>query len=117
MGHDLARLAAAKGTYAIKTRDEEQRKEAIDFAFLIEREWKIKVKKRAVTILQQRQFNKFVQLPNPEDVAKLAEYLVNSLNTEELKPEPEVVNRVVILTEARLLLYNRRRPLEIEILE
>lgn len=117
LGHDLARLAAAKGTYAVKRRNEGQRKKASDSVFLIHQEWKIKVNKRAVTLLQERQFNKFVQLPYPEDIAKLAEFLVKNLKEIELKAEPAVFNRVVVLTEARLLLYNHRRPLEIEALK
>ena len=70
LGHDTGRLAAAKGTYAIKKRNEAQRKEAADFPYLVTAEWKLKVKKRAACLLEERRFNKPLSLPTPEDIAK-----------------------------------------------
>ncbi|KAK3108247.1 hypothetical protein FSP39_004029 [Pinctada imbricata] len=114
LGFDVSRLAGAKSCYGITNRKDELRNEADDFTKLVEKLWKVHVKKRAATLLEERQFNKKTELPLPDDVAKLAKYLVDSLKSLKLTADPAVFQRVVVLTEARLLLYNRRRPGELE---
>ena len=114
MGYDLMRLVAAKMTLYSKKRDEVNRKEAKRFAYLLEKEWKIKVRKQAKILLEERTFNKQDELPDPQDVAVLAEYLINNLNSLDLAADPGMFRRSIILTEARLILYNRRRPGELE---
>ena len=116
LGYDLVRLVGSKMAFYSKQRDEENRKEAKRLACILESKWKIKVRKEAKLILEERSFNKQSNLPDPNDIALLAEYLVKSLNNLELSSDPCSFRRTVVLTEARLILYNRRRPGELEAL-
>jgi hypothetical protein len=88
------------------------RGEAKDFLYLIKNEWRVKVNKRAEEILLERKFNKKKPLPLPDDVQKLALYLIDLLQNYNYK---ECCWRDVPITlEAYLVSYNKRRPWEIE---
>ena len=117
LGDDLNKMVAAKIAFAAKSRNEMDRKEGKRFASVLVREWHLKVKKKATILLQERQFNKNAALPDPEDVAKLAQFLIRSLKSQTYDRDIETFRKVVMLTEARLLLYNRRRPGELSNLE
>ena len=115
LGYDLARLAYIKQSFGIKGKDELMKTEAADFLKLYHMEWSVKVSKQARVILDERHFNKKAALPNPADIQKLANYLVQSLTNLDLEQSGTTVFReIAVLTEARLLLYNRRRPRELE---
>jgi len=117
IGFDVAKLVSAKLGYASKEKDDDKYKETKRFQKLMQSEWKIKVRKQAVILLEERGFNKRCELPDPEDVAKLAQYLIRQLNeTPKQITNSEEYRRLAILTEARLLLYNKRRPGELEAL-
>ncbi|XP_065943060.1 uncharacterized protein [Magallana gigas] len=82
-------------------------------------EWSVKVTKLARITLDVRLFNKRKELPDPSDIEKIAAYLVREIKNLYLTPNNsnEIVFReAVVLAEARLLLYNRRRPGELECL-
>ena len=117
LGDDLNKMVAAKIAFAAKSRNEIDRKEGKRFASVLVREWRLKVKKQATILLQERQFNKNAELPDPEDVAKLAQFLISSLKSLTFDRDIETFRKVVMLTEARLVLYNRRRPGELSNLE
>ena len=80
IGFDVAKLVSAKLGYASKEKDDDKYKETKRFQKLMQSEWKIKVRKQAVILLEERRFNKRCKLPDPEDVAILAQYLIRQLN-------------------------------------
>ncbi|XP_033758150.1 uncharacterized protein LOC117340499 [Pecten maximus] len=115
LGYDLSRLASLKLGFSIKASDEKLKQEATDFLRLMQLEWSVKVTKLARVTLEERRFNKEKELPHPEDIAHLATYMVEALKTLDLsEPNEAIFREAVILTQARLLLYNRRRPGELE---
>lgn len=115
LGYDLSRLASAKLGFCIKINDEKGKQEATDFLRLLQMEWSVRVNKYARVLLDERHFNKAKSLPIPEDIVELASFLVEKIKTIDLsEPNAELFREVVILTEARPLLYNRRRPGELE---
>ena len=74
------------------------------------KEWSFKVNRYARVLLDERHFNKAKTLPIPGDIVELASFLVEKIKTTDLsKPNAETFRDVVILTEARLLMYNKRR--------
>lgn len=118
LGFDIAKLVACKLGYAAKERNEGDYKDAKRFQSLLTREWKLKVRKQAALLLEERQFNKRNELPDPEDIARIAKYLTEQLDeySEKSVSTPDEYRRLGMLTQARLLLYNRRRPGELQAL-
>ena len=117
LGYDLGRLASAKLGYCIKKDIESGKNEASDFMKLIQMEWYLKVTKQARILLDERNFNKGRFLPIPDDSVKISRYLVENIQKFDLTvtdSNPEIFREVVMITEARLLLYNSRRPRELE---
>ncbi|XP_062610759.1 uncharacterized protein LOC134272385 isoform X2 [Saccostrea cucullata] len=117
LGYDLSRLANAKLGIGIKEGNDKAKTEASEFLQLLRMEWSVKVTKLARITLDVRHFNKRKELPDPSDIAKIAAYLVREIKNLDLTPNNsnEIVFReAVVLAEARLLLYNRRRPGELE---
>ena len=121
MGFDISRLAGLKLAHSIKVSDDIGRKEANDFIQLVKMEWSTKVNQMSRATLADRNFNKTKPLPDPEDIVKLATYLVTEL--QKLGPELDPLSadsvqfrEMVMLVQSRLLLYNRRRPGELEAL-
>jgi len=115
LGYDLQRLAILKENFGIKEKQPDIRTEGMEFLRFMKTEWSYKVSKLARWTLDERKFNKHTPLPNPMDIAKLASFLVTKIKQLNLEETGESVFReTAILTEARLLLYNRRRPGELE---
>ncbi|XP_078310283.1 uncharacterized protein LOC111116385 isoform X1 [Crassostrea virginica] len=117
LGYDLSRLANAKLGIAIKEGNDGGKKEAGEFLQLLRMEWSVKVTKLARVTLDLRHFNKKKELPDPSDIEKIAAYLVREIKKLDLTISncSEIVFReAIVLTEARLLIYNRRRPGELE---
>nr|XP_022330999.1 uncharacterized protein LOC111129143 isoform X1 [Crassostrea virginica] len=121
IGFDITRLAGLKLALSIKMSDEVGRKEATDFLQLLKMEWSTRVNRISRATLAERNFNRRKPLPDPEDIVKLASYLVTELQKLENDLDPVLADgvkfrRVVMLVQSRLLLYNRRRPGELEAL-
>ena len=92
-----------------------QRNEATDFLQLMKLEWGTKVTKLARITIGRRHFNKKTPLPKPEDVQKLSEYLIHELKALDLqKVDKETFRRAVIISQSRLIVYNKRRTGELE---
>ena len=77
--------------------------------------WSTRVTKLARVVLDERKFNRPVNLPKAEDIQMLAKYLKKrveelNLNDTSYRNYASVVETVM----ARLLLYNRRRSGELE---
>lgn len=79
LDEDLNKMVSAKIAFAAKSRNALVRKEGKLFASVLAREWRLKVKKQAVVLLQERQFNKNTALPDPKDITTLATFLINKL--------------------------------------
>ena len=119
LGFDISRLAGLKLAQSIKQSDEVGQKEASDFIQLLKMEWNTRVNRFSRAKLAERSFNRRNPLPDPENIVKLATYLVNKLQNLELDPASAnmmTFRKVATLVQSRLLLYNRRRPGELEAL-
>lgn len=117
IGFDLCRLASVKLGNSIKSGEEQGRLDASNFLNLMKLEWTVKVTKIAKSTLNERHFNAQKSLPDPEDIAKLAKHITNELTNFDVENmTPDNYRKGVILSESRLLLYNRRRPGELEAL-
>lgn len=78
-------------------------------------EWSTKVTKLATVTLQVRSFNKEKGLPEPEDIIKIQEKIRNDIkNFDEKDTTPQNFRFAAEVSQARLLLYNKRRSGEIE---
>lgn len=68
-------------------------------------------------VLSEKNFNKPTQLPLPEDVKKLATFMIDSLaNADTTDGSYENFRQIAQLVLARLTLYNRRRCHEVQAL-
>jgi hypothetical protein len=111
--YDLKRLVNAK--WALITKKNALDKEAKlckSFLKLMDVEWEERVTRLARNVLLQRKLQERSELPSPEDIKALTEYLVKKINGIELIPENFM--KVVMLIQTRLLLYNKRRAGEID---
>ncbi|XP_063403047.1 centromere protein F-like [Mytilus trossulus] len=116
-GFDIMRMVSSKLGISIKERDETMKKEASDFLFLMKMEWSIRVNKLARSILSERQFNNKKELPHPEDIANFASFLIKECQSLDIDPataDGNTFRQTAMLVQTRLLLYNRRRPGELE---
>jgi hypothetical protein len=111
---DLLRIAHCKIAFALKNKLEEAARDAEQFLKVIHISWAEQVTRLARSVLNQRNLNETVQLPCPEDIKRLNEYLTTSLNSLDLKKDIATYRRAVKLVQARLLCYNKRRSGELE---
>jgi len=86
LGFDISRLAGLKIAQSIKKSDEVGQKEASDFIQLLKMEWNTRVNRFSRAKMAERSFNRRNSLPDPEDIVKLATYLVNKLQNLDLDP-------------------------------
>ena len=112
LSYDLKRLGSIMLAMAIKQGDDKKRRDAKDFLHLMNICW---TNKLAKVTLDERKFNSKKPLPMPGDVQKLARYNQEQLNSLDLHDNTYTTfRRAVILAEARLVLYNRRRVGELQ---
>ena len=78
-------------------------------------EWSEKVTVLARAVLKRRRYEITKELPSPADVESLTKHLVQMLKSEPLKAEN--YQRIVTLVQTRLLLYNKRRTGELEVIK
>ncbi|XP_062612913.1 uncharacterized protein LOC134274668 [Saccostrea cucullata] len=117
LGFDISRLAAIKLACCIKKGLHSDNKSTTDFIKLVEVEWGTKVKKLASTLINERHFNKPAKLPFAEDVCSLTNHILQELEKLNLAHlQLSTFRRAVVLAQCRLLLYNKRRPGELEAL-
>ncbi|XP_060064937.1 uncharacterized protein LOC132545279 [Ylistrum balloti] len=114
LAYDLKRMGNLKLANAIKQCDNIKKSEAKDFLKLMQLEWTTKLSRVA---LEERKHLKNKPLPLPEDVQKLAVYLRSEMENFNIEDTSyENFRNGVILAEAGLITYNRRRPGEIQAL-
>ncbi len=110
--YDIKRLCSIKLAKAIMNGDEKRKKEANEFLQLMEISWSSKLARVA---LQRKRMNRKKPLPLPEDIQKLASYLNGELDDfDPADTSYPNYRRGVMLVEAKLISYNRRRCGELQ---
>ena len=124
--YDLVRMSQYKSSMSNErfdsTADVEWKKAgkaAKCFLLEINRWWKTRCTKVARKVLLERRLTRKEQLPNPQDIQKLGEFLTSHLKEVNVNLDAESVTyetyrHAVELVQARLLTYNKRRTGEIE---
>lgn len=118
LGYAIKELADLKCTEAQMDGDVEGVDEATDFRKLVSRRWCPDISALACATISEGRFNKIQVLPEPEDLQKLSQYLLSE--TKKLSNnewEKDDFKRGVTVVEAYLLLFNKRRPGELESVE
>lgn len=120
LGHNLQKLCTIKMVIAIKEGDETAESEAKNFITLLNADWSGNVSAPALSTMHQRRFSKVQELPKSDDVEKFSSFLDAELNKviRELKCDPlqsrQLYKRCQHLTLAKLTVFNKRRPGEVE---
>ena len=115
LGFEIKRVLASKKAFAIRAKDPAMKQDCSDFLELMESEWALKVTKLARVALLERSYNQKQQLPLPEDLKRLGEFLNNELSKVNLKDHTTTTfRRVSQLVESKLTAYNRRRSGEVQ---
>ena len=113
--YDIKRMMNCKYGIAMRQGDEEKEKECERFLKIMEIEWQEKVTKLARCVLLKRQYTVRKELPAPDDVKKISDYLNSEL--QHMVLHPDNFFKVVELCEALILLYNKRRTGEVEVIK
>ena len=113
--YDIKRLVTSNLAFALKSKVDEVRQQSKDFLKLMEIEWLEKVTKLARMVLDRRRYEEHKELPVPDDVEKLTNFLIDQIKTTQRKPDNFF--KIVTLVQARLMLYNKRRSGEIEVIK
>ena len=115
IGQDLEKIVSIMQTTSVMSRDKEKKEDSAEMLWLLENEWPKKVTYIARATAEERRFDVEVCLPCPEDLHKLSDYLQSEIaNLEVVDDFTKYYRRAVILAEARLATYNKRRPGELE---
>ena len=118
IGFDLKRVAGSKLGVAIKAKDYERKQDSKDFLRLMELEWGTKVTKLARVTLNERFFNKGINLPKQEDIIKAATYMNEEIKKLDLTVKDKATyQKACTLALAKLVFYNRRRSGEMQALK
>ena len=113
LGFDIKRMLGIKTALSVLRDDEISCNESEKFRLVMETFWSTRIAKLARVILLERQFNKDVSLPHPEDLNKLNIFM------EELKELDLTIRtqanfkKVASTSAAKLTMFNRRRPEEV----
>ncbi|XP_033758095.1 uncharacterized protein LOC117340444 [Pecten maximus] len=116
--YDIKRLVDAKWALCLKGKFDEPKSASKDCKAvlkLMDIEWKEKVTRHARAVLARRSFDRTKELPDPEDIQRLTKHLMEELKTTELTSGNYY--RVVLLLQTRLLLFNKRRAGELEVIK
>ena len=120
LSYNIARLCNVKITSCI-VRDnivlaEKTRKETKRFMEMFKYNWSTDVKKRARHVLRERKLNQKVELPDPNDIAILADHMKKRME-QSVRPETyDEFKELQYDTLARLIAFNRRRPGELQVM-
>ena len=121
LSYDIARMCSIKVTMAIDLKDQKQgeieRKNVKRFMEKFKYNWGTDVKRRARHVLRERKLNSTVELPDPKDIAILAQFMQKKME-QAMKPrlyeEFKEMQHDVLAT---FIAYNRRRPGELQVLK
>ena len=116
--YDLIRLVNAK--WASIQKNQGSKEEAVNcevFLQLIKVEWSEKVTRLARSILAERQLHSRKEIPSPDDVQKIVEFIKKELKLISLRKKTASISefrKLAILVQTRLLIFNKRRSGEID---
>ena len=120
LSYDIARLVSVKVTSCIvegnKALAEKTRKETKRFMEMFKYNWSTDVKKRARHVLRERKLNQKVELPDPNDIAKLANHMQKRMQQSVRPKTYDEYKELQYDTLARLIAFNRRRPGELQVM-
>ena len=119
-GYSIKRLAEIKRARAIRASSPKETTDAENFLKLYELEWAEQISSRASKKLDQRKFNKVERLPKSSDIMIVSRYLDRELETWKevaASPTAEAYSRLNTALLVRLILFNKRRPGEVEVLQ
>ncbi len=109
-GHLLIKVANIKKVRAIKLGDEEKTREAVQFLDILSSDWENSM---ANLVLRVRRYQKTEPLPDDNDLKKFLNYIKEELSKiTEINPENH--RHGVCLAEALLVIFNSRRPGEVQ---
>ena len=115
MGFEIKRMISIKVAESVLSKKPEARADAEELLLVVNTYWATDVTKLAKTVLMDRQFNKVIALPVPEDVTGLNEYLNIAVAAADLTTKTaDNYKQNANICGAKLALYNRRRPGEVE---
>lgn len=117
LGYDIKKMLNCKWAKGIKEKDKEKIDDCKHFLRLMNLEWSTRVTKLATVTLEFRHFNKEKSLPDPDDIIHLQKHIKNELSNLKLSvatSDLETFRNVSRLSQARLLIFNKRRSGEIE---
>jgi hypothetical protein len=115
-GHHIKEMCAIKETFSIIAKDKDGMESAAQFLTLVKSNWAVEISTLACATLSERRYNTVVELPTPQDIAKLSSYLQNEeVKIRKIETAGEF-RRACEVVQARLTSYNKRRPGEIEAL-
>lgn len=115
--YDIMRMVNSKWAFIVKKTDETNKYalECQAFLKLMDVQWKEKVTVYAHAVLNRRRYEITKELPSPEDIQILTQHLIKELK--KTSCETENFQKLVVLAQARLLLYNKRRTGELEVIK
>ena len=114
MKYDLQRMTNIKWAYLLKNKGSgAEMKECKDLRW-IEIEWSEKVTRIAKSVIFERKLLNTKEIPSPEDVKAMNEYVIEEISKTESEASREVFKKVSCLVQTRLLMYNKRRSGEID---
>ena len=108
LGHYLRTLILLKISGGIVSGVKEEREEADDFKHLFEAHWSARVASVAGRRQKLRRLNASEDLPLTEDLVRLSEFNKNIIET-----EYDNLNKLSKYCLAQLILFNKRRPMEV----
>lgn len=117
LGYDIKKMLNCKWAKGIKEKDKEKIDDCKHFLRLMNLEWSTRVTKLATVTLEFRHFNKEKSLPDPDDIIHLQKHIKDELSNLKLSvatSDLETFRNVSRLSQARLLIFNKRRSGEIE---
>ena len=111
IGADIVKVAGTKLCYAYKSHNQGLIDRTFHFLKMYELRWFIQV--RNLTRISALNKKKTVVLPSPSDIEKITSYVKTTLSGMTLT-EAGLFKETAMLVQSRLVLYNKRRPGEIE---
>ena len=121
VSYDIQKLCGIKIQLSIDSENrvlgEENRKATKRFMDKYKASWEVDVKKRARHVLRERKLNAMTELPDPADIAKLAQHMQERMQMMESPLTYDEFRTCQYLTMARLIAFNRRRPGEVQVMK
>ena len=112
VGHYVKQVATQKIALSLKTDNDQDLKDAERIERMYAASWSSHVSAPAARRQRLSQLNKPVELPLTEDIKTVTDYLDVAIENQ-LKQEMIDITKLIKLTLASLILFNKRRPAEV----